>query len=116
MRSASALALLQALRRVFDHAQVGVLGNVDVGIEQSQLLLDLEIVLQRREGLSEARAKEIAEAVAERSRDPRDAVKVGRLAGETAELKPILDEVLPAPLVEPPHTVSEAVARKIKGR
>lgn len=75
-------------------------------------------VLERREGLTPGRAKEIAEAVADRSRDPRDAIKVGQLAGETSELAPILDEILPdrTRAAEPPRTVTEAVARKLKGR
>jgi holliday junction DNA helicase RuvB len=85
---------------------------------KAQFIHVVTTVLQQREGVSAARAKEIAEAVAERSRDPRAAVKVARLAGETGELAPILDEILPdrAPPPEPPHTVTEAVARKLKGR
>lgn len=86
--------------------------------DKAQFIHVVSIVLHRREGVSEARAKEIAEAVAERTRDPRAAVKVARLAGESSELKPILDEILPdrTPPPEPPKTVVSAVVRKIKGR
>jgi MoxR-like ATPase len=48
----------------------------------------------RREGLSPARAKAIAEQTAARSRDPRDGIQLGRLAGEDGELEPYLDQVV----------------------
>jgi MoxR-like ATPase len=51
-------------------------------------------ILVRREGLPEARAREIARAVSARSHDPRDAVQVARLAGLTHPLDPIVDQVV----------------------
>lgn len=53
-------------------------------------------VLERREGLPRARAEEIAAAVASRSHDPRDAVQVGRLAGASGPIEPVIAEVMPA--------------------
>lgn len=54
-------------------------------------------VLTRREGISAARAQEIAAAVSAHSRDPRDAVQVARLAGEDGELEPVLAQVIAKP-------------------
>jgi MoxR-like ATPase len=48
----------------------------------------------RREGVSPARAQAIASAVSTRSHDPRDAVQVARLAGESEPLEPIIAQVL----------------------
>lgn len=53
-----------------------------------------ETVLTRREGLSPARARQIAELTAARSRDPRDGIQIGRLAGEDADFGPIADQVV----------------------
>lgn len=55
-----------------------------------------ERILVRREGISPTRAKAIAELTSARSRDPRDGVQVGRLAGEDQELGPIADQVVKA--------------------
>lgn len=52
-------------------------------------------VLTKREGLPPARAREIARAVAKRSRDPRDAVQVARLAGQSGSIEAMLDQVIP---------------------
>jgi Holliday junction DNA helicase RuvB len=54
-----------------------------------------ERVLVRREGLPKARAAEIARATAARSRDPRDAVQVARLAGRDGDIGRTLDQVVP---------------------
>lgn len=51
-------------------------------------------VLERREGLPRARAREIAAKVAARSRDPRDAIQVARLAGASGPIEPMLEEVV----------------------
>jgi Holliday junction DNA helicase RuvB len=53
-------------------------------------------VLQQREGLKPARAAAVADAVGARSQSIRDAVQVGRLAGEYSEIQPIVDQVIPA--------------------
>ena len=52
-------------------------------------------VITRREGISAPRARAIAAAVAARSRDPRDAIQVARLAGKDAQLGPIVAQVVP---------------------
>jgi Holliday junction DNA helicase RuvB len=54
-----------------------------------------ERVLVKREGLSPARAREIAAATAARSRDPRDGIQVGRLAGQRGPIGPVVDQVVP---------------------
>jgi holliday junction DNA helicase RuvB len=61
----------------------------------------MERVLVRREGLSPARAREIADATAARSRDPRDAIQVARLAGKRDPIGPLLDQVAPSKLPSP---------------
>ncbi len=53
-------------------------------------------ILQRREGMSAARAGEIAAATASRSRDPRDGIQVGRLAGAEGPIDGLVDQVVPA--------------------
>lgn len=62
---------------------------------RGELIQVLESILTKREGLSPARAKEIAAAVAARSADPRDGVQVARLAGESGPIGPVLDQVAP---------------------
>lgn len=47
------------------------------------------------EGMSAPRAKAIAQLTSTRSRDPRDGIQIGRLAGEDGELGPIADQVVP---------------------
>lgn len=51
-------------------------------------------VLEHREHLSAARAREIADAVAPLSRDPRDGIQVGRLAGQSGPLEPVIAQVI----------------------
>lgn len=51
-------------------------------------------ILERREHLSPARAREIAAAVAPRSRDPRDGIQVARLAGQSGAIEPVVAQVL----------------------
>src|SRR5882672_2424976 len=52
-------------------------------------------VIVEREGIAPARAQQIADAAAARSRDPRDARDIARLAGDDAELEPIIEQVIP---------------------
>jgi energy-coupling factor transporter ATP-binding protein EcfA2 len=51
-------------------------------------------ILERREQLSPARAREIAAAVSPLSQDPRDAIQVARLAGERGSIEPVVAQVL----------------------
>jgi energy-coupling factor transporter ATP-binding protein EcfA2 len=53
-------------------------------------------VLVKREGLSSARAREIAAATAARSRDPRDGIQVARLAGRRGPIAPLVEQVVPS--------------------
>jgi len=68
---------------------------------QAQARQVMERVLVRREGVSSARAREIAAATAARSRDPRDAIQVARLAGKRDPIGPLLDQVAPSKLPGP---------------
>lgn len=52
-------------------------------------------VILEREGISPARAAEIAEAAASRSPDPRAARDLGRLVGETEPIGDMVDRVIP---------------------
>jgi holliday junction DNA helicase RuvB len=56
----------------------------------------IERVLVKREGVTPARARAIAAAVAARSRDPRDAVQVARLAPGGVDFEPVLEQVIPS--------------------
>lgn len=56
-------------------------------------LREINHAIVQREGLSGARAHTIAESVASRSTDPRDARDVARLAGEDGDLEPIIAQV-----------------------
>lgn len=48
-----------------------------------------------REGMPAARARAIADAVSRRSRDPRDIIQAGRLAGESVEVDVVANQVRP---------------------
>jgi MoxR-like ATPase len=63
---------------------------------QEQAARISERVLIKREGLPKARAHEIAVATAARSRDPRDAVQLARLAGKRGPIEPLLEQVVPS--------------------
>lgn len=56
-------------------------------------LRSINRVIVEREGMSAERAAHIADRVAARSHDPRDAVKVARLAGPDGEVDTIIDQV-----------------------
>lgn len=65
------------------------------GYTAEQAAAIVERVLVKREGLSKARARQIAQALALRSRDPRDAVQVARLTAAGQPLQAALDQVCP---------------------
>jgi hypothetical protein len=56
-------------------------------------LATINRVVAQREGVSAKRADEIADLMAERSTDPRDARDLARLAGESGELGPLMEQV-----------------------
>lgn len=58
-----------------------------------------EHVLVKREGLSRERAREIARKTAH-SRDPRDAIQVGRLTAQGGPIDPVIAQVIPSRAAE----------------